>query len=107
MGIVESNANEPLMMCRKDLDDGQNRGNVGILGRGWRVPVYWPTGLRHRDGETAIWALVRNVGTCRGDAKGAWQAGSTCKSLSTEALHTGGSPRSSDEIPVMGVERRG
>jgi hypothetical protein len=31
----------------------------------------------------------------------------THKSESTDAEHSGGSPRMSDEVPVMGMERRG
>ena len=67
---------------------------------------YWSTDLRHRHGETVIQAIVRNVRTCRSDGKGACQTGSTRKALSTNARHTGGSPRSSVEAPVTGVERR-
>lgn len=91
----------------KREDDGQNRGRILIPGRGWRAPVYWPTGLRHIRGETTAWALAWNVGTCRGDVKGACQAGSPRKALSTKALHRGGSSRSSDEGSVMELERRG
>ena len=82
------------MTCRKEIDDGQNRGRILIPGRGWRVPAYWPTGLRHIHDETAMWALVWNVGICRSDAKGACQVGSPRKALSTKALHRGGSSRS-------------
>ena len=91
----------------KREDDGQNRGRILTPGRGWRTPVYWPTGLRHIRGETTAWALAWNVGTCRGDVKGACQAGSTRETLSTKAFHRGGSPRSSDDTSVMGEERRG
>ena len=107
MFIVESNESESWMTCRNEIDDGQNRGSISIPGRGWRVPAYWPTGLRHIHDETMMWALVWNVGTCRGDVKGACQAGSPRKALSTNALHRGGSSRSSVEVPVMGMERRG
>ena len=81
--IVESNVNEPLMTCRKDIDESQNQGRGIILGQGWRLPAYWPTGLRHIDGENAIRALIWNMGTCRDNVKGACQAGSTRKTLST------------------------
>jgi hypothetical protein len=37
------------------------------------VPVYGPGGIRHEDGVTSMQALVRNVGTCRPDAKGEMQ----------------------------------
>ena len=49
-------------------------------------------------------ASVRNVRTCRSDVKGAGQAGGPCKS--TKAEHRGGVARSSEEGPVMGLERR-
>ena len=41
------------------------------------------------------------------DEKGKAQAGKTLARLNTEALQDGGLLRSSDEAPVMGVERRG
>ena len=56
---------------------------------------------------TWLAASVRNVGTCRPDAKGETQEGSPLKGLSTDAGHGGGPARSSDEGPVMGPERRG
>ncbi len=42
-------------------------------------------------------ASMRNVGTCRPDAKGRARAGSPCKGASTDAGHRGGATRSSDE----------
>lgn len=107
MRNTESNASEPWMTCRNP----KMMVKTGV-GRQLRDKVdgnllYWSTGLRHIHGETVIQAIVRNVRTCRGDAKGACQAGRTRKALSTNALHTGGSSRSSLEAPVMGVERRG
>ena len=56
---------------------------------------------------TVTLASIRNVRTCRSDVKGAGQAGSPCKTLSTKAEHRGGVARSSEEGPVMGLERRG
>ena len=56
---------------------------------------------------TVILASIRNVRTCRSDVKGAGQAGSPCKTLSTKAEHRGGVARSSEEGSVMGLERRG
>ena len=107
MRITESNASEPWMTCRKP----KMRVKTGV-GTRLRDKVdgnllYWSTDLRHTHGETVIQAIVRNVRTCRSDVKGACQAGSTRKALSTNALHTGGSSRSSVETPVTGVERRG
>jgi hypothetical protein len=68
-----------------------------------------------------ILALVRNEGTCRpAPAGGLWRKfwpavvrGSEnpkqqiCEGESSDAGHRGGPSRSSDEGPVMGLERRG
>ena len=50
--------------------------------------------------------MVRNVGTCRRDDKGKLQA-ETLQVGNTKARHRGGSVRSSDEVLVMRMERRG
>lgn len=48
-------------------------------------------------------ALVRNMRTCRSDVKGEAQV-EPPRGERTDAEHRGGLPRSSDEVPVMGVE---
>ena len=53
-----------------------------------------------------IQALVRNVGTCRPDAKEEAQADSLRKGESTDAGHRGGGVRSRVEGSVMGLDRR-
>ncbi len=50
---------------------------------------------------------MRNVGTCRLDVKGEIQGGGPPKNESTDARHRGGPTRSSDEVSVMEIERRG
>jgi hypothetical protein len=42
-----------------------------------------------------------------GGARGSTSSGGNREALSTVAAHAGGPARSSDEAPVMGVERRG
>jgi len=54
-----------------------------------------------------IEAFVWNVGSCRPDVKGETQGGGPTKGESTNAGHSGGVARSSEEVPVMGEERRG
>jgi len=54
-----------------------------------------------------IQAWLRNVGTCRSDAKGDAQAGRPRKRLSTKAEHRGGVAHSRDEGSVMELDRRG
>ena len=72
-------------------------------------------------GASVVWALVRNSGTCRPDgAAGQWSGPvlrlvvwsenpkqQICEGESSDAGHRGGPDRSSDEGPVMGLERRG
>jgi hypothetical protein len=72
-------------------------------------------------GASVIWALVRNGGTCRPDlAAGQWSdlglrpvvwsenpKQLICEGGSSDAGHRGGPSCSSDEGPVMGLERRG
>ena len=74
---------------------------------GWGLPVYCPTGTRHEGGVTLTQALVRNVGTCRPDAKGEIQANGLREDESTDAGHRGGVARIRAEGPVMGLDRRG
>jgi len=76
-------------------------------GQGQTEPVDGLSGIRHEGGVTPAQALMRNVGTCRSDAKGDAQAGHPRKSQSTDAEHRGGVTRSRDESPVMGPDRRG
>lgn len=61
------------------------------------MPVYWLGGVRHEGGVSLDQASIRNVGTCRPDAKGRFQAGSPCEGARTNAGHRGGVIRSSDE----------
>ena len=105
--ITETSVSEPLMTCRKVPWRRRNQERVSLLGQGWGVPDDGPTGVRHEGGVTVILASIRNVRTCRSDVKGAGQAGSPCKTLSTKAEHRGGVARSSEEGSVMGLERRG
>jgi len=72
-------------------------------------------------GVSVIWALVRNSGTCRPDGAVVQWRGcglrsvvwsenpkqQICEGESSDAGHRGGPSRSSDEGPVMGLERRG
>ena len=72
-------------------------------------------------GASVIRALVRNSGTCRPDGATGRGDGSVlrlvvwsenpkqliCEGESSDAGHRGGPTRSSEEGPVMGLERRG
>ena len=52
-------------------------------------------------------ASIRNVGTCRSDAKGEIQATRRRKDESTDAKHRDGDTRSRAEGSVMELDRRG
>ena len=72
-------------------------------------------------GASVVWALMRNAGTCRPDrAAGQWSGPGLrlvvwsenpkqqiCEGERSDPGHRGGPDRSSDEGPVMGLERRG
>jgi len=64
------------------------------------------SGNRHREGMNPIQALVRNMRICCSDDKGEAQVENP-QGESTNAEHRGGSARSSDEVSVMEMERRG
>src|SRR5215471_18900218 len=95
------------MTCRKRIDDVET-GEMSLTREesGGR-PDCCPDGIRHEGGVTVNQALVWNVGTCCPDVKGELQAGGPCEEESTDAGYRDGAARSSDEGPVMGLERRG
>lgn len=105
--ITKTNASEPLRTCRKNVDDVET--GIETLSReaGGGEPVYRSTGVRHEGGVIVMQAWMRNVGTCRSDAKGDAQVGRPRKRLSTEAGHRDGVAHSRDEGSVMEPDRRG
>lgn len=64
------------------------------------------SGSRHRGGMNSIQALIRNMRTCRSDAKGEAQV-EFPQGESTDAERRDGLARSSEEVSVMEMERRG
>ena len=95
------------MNCRKrtvDVETGYG-GHSGISKGGDLKPG--PCGIRLEGGVNLDQALIRNVGTCRSDAKGASRAGDPRKVLSTDAEHRDRTARSRDEGAVMALDRRG
>ena len=106
--IEETNVSEPLVRCRNVFRRCRNRDpHFCPATQGWQIPAYRPTGIRHKGGVTSIRALMRNVGTCRPDAKGAVQVDSIREDRSTKAGHRDGDAHSRDESFVMGLDRRG
>jgi hypothetical protein len=104
----ETSASEPLLTCRNSLDGVETRGKVVAPGMSSGGDLETgPSSTRLGGGVNPDQALLRNVGTCRSDAKGEAQAGSLRKSRSTDAGHRGGAVRSREEGSVMGLDRRG
>ena len=112
----------PPLKCRKRIGDIQNRGRVVAPGGAWREPADWPGGC-------PAWMVARAwsgllCGTREPVAPMGWPASGAvlglrlvvwsenpkqqiCEGESSDAGHRGGPTRSSDEGPVMGLERRG
>ena len=107
MRLKETSASEPLMTCRKRMDDVETGGKSLTRDQSGGWPDCCLDGIRHEGGVTLSQALARNVGTCRPDVKGEIQAGGPCEDESTDAGHRDGAIRSSDEGAVMALERRG
>jgi len=103
----ETSESEPSMNCRKRTVDVETGGD-GHFGtsKGGDLKT-GSCGIRLEGGVTLDQALIRNVGTCRPDAKGASRAGDPRQALSTEAGHRGRTARSRDEGVVMALDRRG
>jgi hypothetical protein len=98
VSVMEMNTSESLMRCRNRIDDVKTAEKPWSAGRDGQVAGDWPVGIRHRSGMNMTQALIRNVRTCRGDAKGEAQVGSPHKRQSTNAPHRGGRLRSSGEV---------
>jgi len=82
-------------------------GGLIVPGQVSRIPVYWRGGIRHEGGVN----LIPGSSMQRGNLslpmlreKSKWR---TREDESTDAEHRGGPTRSSVEVPVMGMERRG
>jgi hypothetical protein len=101
--------------CR-DLKNGIRTGFRSKARDGvWRVPMYWPGGVRHRGGVNPVCGSHRERWKAGADMSSVWLAGAigsppsgrSREGLSTVAAPAGGPSRSSYEAPVMGVEPRG
>jgi RNA-directed DNA polymerase len=95
--VGKTNASEPPMTCRKVSRRHRNRDRWLTREKLRRGPADDLGGVRHEGGVSPIQALLRNVGTCRPDAKGTPQVGGPHEGLGTDAGHRGGVPRSSGE----------
>ncbi len=67
---MELNVIEPLMKCRKRIDDVKTEGESLTRDKLGRYLFTDPSGIRHVEGKNLTQAFVWNVGTCRLDDKG-------------------------------------
>jgi hypothetical protein len=99
----------------KTYSDGIKTGGADMApGQIWRIPVYWPGGARHGGDASLICCFRVERGKAGPDScaparveKGSVPSGRNREGPSTGAGLVGGPARSSDEVPVMGAERRG
>ncbi len=75
----KANESEPLMTCRKSTDAVETELDKMARDEAWGMSVSCPGGGRHIGGASPDQALVRNVGTCRFDAKGEPASGGPTK----------------------------
>lgn len=66
----KTNVSEPLTTCRKRRDVIETGLLLLVRDKTRGMPADCSSGDRHEDGVSPVQALVRNVGTCRLDAKG-------------------------------------
>ena len=97
------------MNCRSSVESAQMTSKPGVdvnPGLAWREPVYWPCDVRHRGSAILVLALMLNYGNLRLRCKGKG-ASSQGKADNTETRSRGGAARSSSEVAVIAMERRG
>ena len=98
----KTNKREPLMTCRKLFNQCRNRDGRLTREKAQRIPEFRLGGTRHKGGVSSDQAQIRNVRTCRSDAKERTQVDSLRERASTNAEHRGGAIRSSDETHESG-----
>jgi len=118
-GVLEASGRDRGDDCRlrcRDLKNGIGTGLRSSARDGvWRVPMYWPGGVRHRGGVNPVCGSHRERWKAGADMSSVWLAGVIGsppggryrEGLSTVAARAGGPSRSSCEALVMGVEPRG
>ena len=115
VGIRKANASESLTKCRNPIDDIKTGASAwpwdesggypftGQMVSGIKATRAWSAAVAWNVGRQALIPPPAGFGVVRGRAP----SSRNCEVLSTDAGRAGGPVRSSDEAPVMGVERRG
>ena len=106
MGIGKATAREPLMTCRKRMDDVKTGVESLPRDQRWGDPLTASVASGMKVARVRFWleyGTWEAVASMRRE-KPKWQ---THEGQSTDAGHRGGLARRSVEVPVMGMERRG
>jgi DNA replication protein DnaC len=95
--------------CRSIVETAQTTSKPGLdvtPGQAWREPAYWPCDVRHRGSASQVRAPTWNCGNLRSRCQG---KGASAKREAdrTDAWSRDGTTRSSDEVAVTVMERRG
>ena len=105
----ENHRRRTTVNCRSSAESAQTTSKPGpdvIPGQAWREPADWPCDVRHRGRASLVRAPTLNCGNLRLRCKG---KGTSPKGEAerTDAQPRGGATRSSAEVAVMAMERRG
>ncbi len=95
--------------CRSIVESTQTTSKPGVEvnpGPAWREPADWPCDVRHRGSAILVRAPMLNCGNLRPRCQGKGPSAPR-KAESTKTRSRGGAARSSGEVAVMAMERRG
>ena len=95
--------------CRSSVESTQMTSKPGVEvnpGPAWREPADWPCDVRHRGSAILVRAPTLNCGNLRPRCQGK-RASAARKADSTNTRSRDGAARSSAEVAVMAMERRG
>lgn len=106
MSVEKMSESEPSMTYRKGSEMLSKAGSPVHLRQVREEPVYCADGSRYIGGMISTQASARNVRTCPTMPRESCKRKDSARAT-TNASGRGGAARSSEEAPVMGVERRG
>ena len=95
--------------CRSIVESTQTTSKPGVEvnpGPAWREPADWPCDVRHRGSAILVRAPMLNCGNLRPRCQGKGPSAPR-KAENTNTRSRGGAARSSAEVAVMVMERRG
>jgi hypothetical protein len=95
--------------CRSSVESTQMTSKPGVEvnpGPAWREPADWPCDVRHRGSAIVARAPTLNCGNLRPRCQGKGTS-VTREADSTKTRSRDGAARSSAEVAVMAMERRG